>query len=91
MSDELTTAELTYLELTAKHSPHELPSMSGGVLRLLQELQARENQVAEMEQLQARIDDLENEVGALEEEKRELEFEIEDIQEKLDAALAEHI
>lgn len=98
MSDEaLSAAELTYLEMTAKHAPNELPGSSAVVLRLVQELLARGEPEEVAEPLQAQIDDLQDRITQLEldhkeevrkltEEKTELQHEIEKLQEQLENA-----
>lgn len=91
----LSIAELTYLELTAKYAPNELPGSSAVVQRLVQEMLARDDEAELVESLQARIDDMQDELSELEQdyqdevramtdEKHELQREIEELQEKLD-------
>lgn len=81
----LTDSELTYLELTAKHAPHELPPSSELVLRLLNELTiSRAEEAALCEQ----VGELQNELSATEdwhkEDVRQLQHEIEDLLEKIE-------
>lgn len=97
MSEVISAAELTYLELTAKHSPAELPATAPLVARLVDELQAREPDTSEVEALAAQVSDLQDRITELElthkreeskwaEEKKELQNEIEELQEQISDA-----
>lgn len=96
MAEEtLSPAELTYLEMTAKYAPHELPGSSAVVLRLVREVLAREEELREAEALMAQVADLQDQLTQLEsdykaeireltQEKTELQHEIEDLRERFD-------
>ena len=64
----LSNSELTYLELCAKHAPHELPASSELVLRLLNELAAARASEDEYEEQGA---ELRNELSATEDWHKE--------------------
>lgn len=94
MSEPISAAELTYLEITARHSPQDLPATAPLVARLVDELQAREPDSGEVEALAAQVADLQDRLTELElahkraenswaEEKKELQHEIEELQEQI--------
>ena len=86
-----TDAELIYLELTAKHAPHELGTEAHArlILRLLEAHNSKSDQAEEIEALQDEVDDLEDEVHHLENEVSDLQDEVEELQEKVEELEAE--
>ena len=82
----ISDAELTYLELTAKHAPHELGTEANArlILLLLAHNARLSDEQTEVESLQDEVDDLEDEVYRLESELSDAHDEIEELQEKIE-------
>ncbi len=83
---ELTEAELTYLELTAKHAPNELAheAVALQVSRLIRMYREKADKPS-TEEFETQIEDLQWEVENKEEEIRDLTDQLEDTQNELAA------